>query len=825
MQNANEHSYRTPLENLLNSIKSNGIKIIHEPKSQQGQGNIRPDFKVYKQIDSKTRLSYNALVGFIECKNLGHNLNSLIQGKQIDKYLSVSPNIMLTDYNRFVLLRFDEVISDVTLFPHGIDKNLLNIESALDSKAITSFCSLINDFFNASESIIKTKQELVKVLSTQSFYLGLKAREYYKTVPRSSFHRFFEKTYETFCNITRYALSEEEFCDILGQSVVYGLLVAHLESESKDIEITQIESFINLLPKEFDLLKEFIYFSIPSFHIPPSIAYALENIKKTIALIDKPSLAKDVNQHIDTVAIYLYEDFLKAYDDLRGSEKRKEGGVFYTPESVVNAIVSSLDFILKNKLNCPKGFATPKVKVLDFALGTGSFLAKVFEKVLESETSKFFQISNIKDKFLKDIYGFEISFVPYIVAHIKLGQILKNAGFKDFSDENKLQIFLTNTLDLSKQADYTMSMPLVLLEEQDKNARKIKHKEDLLVILGNPPYNVKSKNKCAEILNLLKIYKPLNEVNIQPLDDDYIKFLRFAQWKLLERSYPSEANLFNSVRSHGAMGFITNNSFIWGRTHRKMRESLYKSFDEIYILNLHGDNAKDVKEDENVFNIRVGVCISLFIKYDSRHCACGEFGGSASNATLGRMSNTPHSQGDSVAQSHTAKQGEAAVSLVNTRIVESKTSADSKSDSESDSPSLQEEDSKICDEKLALCSLERGDKSKASINEAKGKLADFSRKDESSSNNPNNHKVFYFSTQDNGILKRQDKFNFLNEFAYKGLDSIKWRELSLESPYFWFIPRDLNNEEYEKFIPLAIDKALESQSHNNAFSGGGFQPS
>ena len=100
------------------------------------------------------------------------------------------------------------------------------------------------------------------------------------------------------------------------------------------------------------------------------------------------------------------------------------------------------------------------------------------------------------------------------------------------------------------------------------------------MILGNPPYNAKSKNKGKEILELLKIYKEnLNETKIN-LDDDYIKFMRFAQWKLLEQG---QKNIFEA--NSGLMGFITNNSFLDGRTHRKMRESLYKSFDEIYILN------------------------------------------------------------------------------------------------------------------------------------------------------------------------------------------------------------------------------------------------
>ncbi|EAH5833999.1 DNA methyltransferase, partial [Campylobacter coli] len=479
-------------------------------------------------------------------------------------------------------------------------------------------------------------------------------------------------------------LKDEEFCDILAQAIVYGIFVSYIENDDYDLEKIPIENFISFLPSTFRTLSEFVYFAIPSFSLPQDIKYTLENIKKTLSLIDKIALCKILNQDLESVSIYLYEDFLKAYDNLRATQKRKEGGVFYTPKSIVDMIVSSLDELLKTKLNKNKGFNDQGVKVLDFATGTGSFLASVFEKIISKE-SEVFKNEAIKNKFLKDIYGFELSFVPYIVARLKLGQILRKNGFVNFSDAD-FQIFLNNTLDLEKIANFDMFMPLENLDTEWKKARDVKHSQDLLVILGNPPYNAKSKNKGEDILELLQAYKQgLNETKIN-LDDDYIKFMRFAQWKLLEQN---KKDLFEEKK--GLLGFITNNSFINGKTHRKMRESLYKSFDEIYILNLHGSD-KDAKNDENVFDIKVGVCISLFVKY----------------------------------------------------------------------------------------------------------------KDEPS----NGAKVFYYSTGDNNIFSRKEKFALLDDLRQKGLNAIKWEELSLDEPYFWFIKKEFENEEYEIFWALASDKAL-----------------
>ncbi|EJG9584692.1 N-6 DNA methylase, partial [Campylobacter coli] len=545
-------------------------------------------------------------------------------------------------------------------------------------------------YFDDNSTTIKSKQELVKVLSTQSFYLSNALKiSFDESDANSSFKRFFRKTKDTFKNIEKIDLKDEEFCDILAQAIVYGIFVSYIENDDYDLEKIPIENFISFLPSTFRTLSEFVYFAIPSFSLPQDIKYTLENIKKTLSLIDKIALCKILNQDLESVSIYLYEDFLKAYDDLRATQKRKEGGVFYTPKSIVDMIVSSLDELLKTKLNKNKGFNDQGVKVLDFATGTGSFLASVFEKIISKE-SEVFKNEAIKNKFLKDIYGFELSFVPYIVARLKLGQILRKNGFVNFSDAD-FQIFLNNTLDLEKIANFDMFMPLENLDTEWKKARDVKHSQDLLVILGNPPYNVKSKNKGEDILELLKIYKQgLNDKNIQSLNDDYIKFMRFAQWKLLEQN---KKDLFEEKK--GLLGFITNNSFINGKTHRKMRESLYKSFDEIYILNLHGSD-KDAKNDENVFDIKVGVCISLFVKY----------------------------------------------------------------------------------------------------------------KDEPS----NGAKVFYYSTGDNNIFSRKEKFALLDDVRQKGLNAIKWEELSLDEPYFWFIKREFKNKEYENFWALASDKAEDKKS-------------
>ena len=897
----NEHTFRTPLENLLNALKSKDIRLTHEPKAEQGQGSVRPDFKIYKQTPH-----YEALQGFIECKNYKENLDILIKGKQIEKYLAVCPNIILTDYNRFILLSFGKVIADITLFPFGLENALFTQEKAKDIEIQNAFIQLLQSFFE-SVANITNKDELVAILSTQSFYLSetiFKSDE--AGLLNTQFKESFEKAFATFASLENTPFSKIEFCDILAQSVVYGMFVAYIENDEFEIDKIPIQSFIQLLPQHFLTLQEFVYYSLPFFALPENIKYALENVKKTIALIDKPSLATSFEKEIQSLSIYLYEDFLKAYDTLRGEQRRKEGGVFYTPQPVVNMIVSSLNELLQSKFD-KKGFNDESVKVLDFATGTGSFLAKVFELILANE-SEVFAKELIINKCLKDIYGFELSFVPYIVAHLKLSSILRQKGFSDLNLTHKFQIFLTNTLDLDGNKQIQMQVPFDSLKGQRDEALKLKRQEDLLVILGNPPYNVKSKNKGDDILKLLQSYKQgLNETKLN-LDDDYIKFIRFAQWKLLEQN-----------QKQGLMGFITNNSFLDGRTHRKMRQSLARAFDEIYILNLHGDSG-----DENVFDIRVGVCISLFVKYkeidtsgDSKSpLPCKEQTKNSPSLAEGargwvKTSNNPshrplapymkefsramrknpteaenklwqelrgkklgfgfrrqfvidskyiadfvclekrliiecdggqHATINTPPQTPPARGGAYSTSL---SLAERLISTHSPSFAEGDKgggydinhPDIERNfylesqnfrilrfwNNEILENLEGVLSVIKEALNDDNFASAKftHPLTPSAREGEQDKNSIKAPplvggvgegypyaKVFYYSTNDNGILKRNDKFTLLNTVAQNGLNSVKWQELKLDEPYFWFVPKSFENDEYENFWALASDKTM-----------------
>ncbi|MBI4810868.1 MAG: N-6 DNA methylase, partial [Ignavibacteriales bacterium] len=305
---------------------------------------------------------------------------------------------------------------------------------------------------------------------------------------------------------------------------------------------------------------------------------------------------------------HFYETFLASYNP----EERERRGVYYTPEPVVSYIVRSLNTILKEKFGRGDGFATQSVTVLDPAGGTLTFLAEAAKLAVEEFVSKYGDGSRrkfIEDHVLKHFYAFELMMAPYAAGHLKMGYLLEELGHKLSGDE-RFQFYLTNTLEMEELAQ--TSLPgMSSLSEESHLAGQLKKKQPILVILGNPPYSGHSVNKGAWIPELIKTYKkidgePLGEKNPKWLQDDYVKFIRFAQWKIEQIG-------------EGTIGFITNHSYLDNPTFRGMRQSLMNSFDEIYLLDLHGNSLKkektpDGSKDENVFDIQQGVAIGLFVK-------------------------------------------------------------------------------------------------------------------------------------------------------------------------------------------------------------------
>lgn len=591
---SNEHTYRTPLENLLKSFAvklypNSNISIQQEVSAER---KIFPDFTAMDED--------KGIIGFIECKDIGFDLHKAIEGngnfkiykEQLLKYLNKHNNLIYTDYINFIYLTLDKnqikIKNEISLSSKDLDNNIKILENMLEDFFVYKIKEIDKkDYFL---STLARKTNILKIY----IELELENKESYL---KNHIKGLFE---DTIFN----DLSDKDFADAFSQIISFSLLFYRL-NERKNVDLN---SFRNM-PEYIPIFREFLS-TINFDNLDENIRYVINLIIKSInsydekIFYDKLSYKERHDTDKEDPFIYAYEYFLKEFD----AKTRNARGVFYTPIEAVRYIIKSIDEILKDKLNISDGIYGEEVHILDFAAGTGTFMLGAIERAFENAKQNGIAgvwENIVSDFILKRLYGFEFLIVPYVLAHFRIHEYLKDLNY-DYKKNDRLQLYLTNTLDNSAGGQVKM---FPQMQAESDNAYRIKNEEPILVIMGNPPYNNKSEeiNRKEWIENLLKDYKEnLNEKKIN-LDDDYIKFIRFAHWKM-------------ENAEKGIIGIIVNNSFIRGVTHREMRRKLMQTFDEIYILDLHGNVNKgekcpDGSMDFNIFNIKeVGVCIALFVK-------------------------------------------------------------------------------------------------------------------------------------------------------------------------------------------------------------------
>ena len=430
---------------------------------------------------------------------------------------------------------------------------------------------------------------------------------------------------------------EAEFADMFAQTLAYGLFSARVMSGSAR-QFTLAEA-ARLIPRTNPFLRDFFdLITGPKLDDEPFIGY-VQDLVTMLECADMATILEDFGRGVENgrrrdPVVHFYETFLSAYDP----RLRELRGVYYTPEPVVSYIVESIDWMLREKFALKDGLAdktkftstrkdgnqeieeeSHRVLILDPATGTGTFLFEVIEQIRERFEKKHqagLWPAYVHEHLLPRLFGFELLMAPYAVAHFKIGLELSGRHLPElwranwayqFHPDERVNIYLTNTLEGIEHVTHQAG-PLAALTREANEASAVKRHRPVLVVLGNPPYaNFGRQNRNDFILGLLDDYKRgLKEKKLN-LDDDFIKFLRWAQWRIEQTG-------------QGVIGFITNNVYLDGLTHRRMRQSLLETFDEVYILNLHGSAKKqevvptDGSKDENVFDITVGVAIALFVK-------------------------------------------------------------------------------------------------------------------------------------------------------------------------------------------------------------------
>lgn len=633
---ASEHSYRPAFAALLESRGKEEVTALNDPKREKCGA---PDYTVFRKRDRLT-------IGWVETKDfgLGSSLDEVVKTEQLKRYFAHLPNLLVTDYLhvRWYVRRDQGVKLEGEGHLGRFAGGKIVSNSAEQAKALASIDGFVRHkparLTSAKDLAVRLADftQMIRGIIVNAFAEG-EATESLRDW-RTAFAHTLLPELAANPDAARERAAVAEFADMFAQTLTYGLFSARAAAPGG--AFTR-ENARKLVPRTNPFLRNFFEQITGAALDDEPFAGFVEDIIQTLGHADIDAVLADFgtrNRRSDPV-VHFYETFLHAYDP----KLRELRGVYYTPEPVVNYIVESLDELLKEKFGIKEGLAdrskitverkeggktvreeSHRVLILDPATGTATFLYRVLDFIRQQFDKKKRAgawADYVHEHLLPRLFGFELLMAPYAVAHFKLGLALaardepelwrQRWSYEPQKDE-RINIFLTNTLeDLDKVITPLIGPARALSSEADA-AKEVKENKPVLVILGNPPYSGHSANKGAWIGGLIRDYffcdgKPLGERNPKWLNDDYVKFIRWAQWRIEETG-------------SGILGFITNHGYLDNPTFRGMRQSLMGTFDEIYLLDLHGNSKKKEldpgtgAQDKNVFDIQQGVAIGIFVK-------------------------------------------------------------------------------------------------------------------------------------------------------------------------------------------------------------------
>lgn len=617
---ATEHSYRPALERLFKSIDDN-LTVINEPRRLTDVG--APDFV----FNDKNGVS----IGWCEAKDLTKEITKFKVGdyskEQKARYAKGLPNLIYTNGTDFEFIRKGEVTGFVSI------ADLIPTLPARPDQ-FERLEMLLKDFASQTPISINTAKQLAEMMAGKAVIIKDIMGNALVADQKAGISTELTDQYEGFKTSLIHDITVADFADVYAETIAYGLFAARLHDNS--LATFNRAEALELLPKSNPFLRNlFVYIAGPN--LDDRLRRMIDDLCDVFRACDVGALMQDFGKFTarNDPFLHFYETFLAEYNPA----KRKARGVWYTPEPVVNFIVRAVDEVLKTEFGLPMGLADtskisidwdsgqndPKtgkpvmikkdvhrVQILDPATGTGTFLAEAIKQIAAQVkgVAEGMWSSYVEKDLIPRLHGFELLMASYAMCHMKLDMMLTEMGYKPSASPPRLGVYLTNSLEEGERVEQTLPFARWLSEEA-KGANTIKRDTPIMCVIGNPPYSVSSSNKGEWISNLIAPYKlDLDETSLNALSDDYVKFLRLAE-------------NFVSKNNSGIVGMITNNSFVDGVVHRKMRHHLRQTFDRIYVVNLHGDSNKKERTpsgepDKNVFDIRQGVSIILAIKNGKR---------------------------------------------------------------------------------------------------------------------------------------------------------------------------------------------------------------
>jgi predicted helicase len=581
--NATEHTHRPALKTLIETLQP-GLVATNEPRRIKAGA---PDYILTRG---------NIPLGYVEAKDVGENLSKVERSEQLKRYRKALPNLVLTDY-----LEFRWYVDGERRMEARVAEDR-NGKLRADHDGIREVERLLRAFLLQVTPTVGTPKELAERMAAIAREIhGLICRTFEQEGERGQLHTQLEAFRKTLIP----ELAPDQFADMYAQTIAYGLFAARTMDPEGDF--SRMAAGYHL-PRTNPFLRR-LFNEIAGPDLDDRVAWLVDDLVNLLRHAKMDAILENFGRRTrqEDPVVHFYETFLTAYDP----KERERRGVYYTPEPVVSYIVRSVDNVLRRHFGRSLGLADPNTLVLDPATGTATFLYHVIRLIherLQAQGQSGAWSNYVRDNLLPRIFGFELLMAPYTVAHMKLGVLLRELGY-DFGSDERLRVYLTNTLEKGVHSKETIGFAEYITQEADA-ATKVKEEELIEVIIGNPPYSGISANKGQWITDLIDDYKwvdgqPLGERR-HWLQDDYVKFIRFGQWRI-------------EKTGRGVLAFVTNHGYLDNPTFRGMRQSLMHTFTDIYLLDLHGSSRREQQapeeiQDKNVFDIQQGVAIGIFIK-------------------------------------------------------------------------------------------------------------------------------------------------------------------------------------------------------------------
>ncbi len=621
---AQEHAYRPALVKLFDSINDE-VTAINEPR---GVKVGRPDFVFLRKVGKGADLT----VGHCEAKDIGLDINPKgmkdFNKEQHERYVKGLPNLIYTNGLDFRFYKKGELAREISIADY-----LMGIQPKPDQ--FDALANQLRDFAAAKLQTITSAEDLAKMMAGKAVLIKdilfntLKEDKELASELAGQFKAFKDQLIHD--------LGVEEFSDIYAETIAYGMFAARLHDES--LKTFSREEALQLLPKSNPFLRNlFSYVAGPN--LDEGIRRTIDELAEIFQATNLPLLFQDFGKFTqrNDPFIHFYETFLAQYNPA----KRKARGVWYTPEPVVNFIVRAVDDVLKSEFGLADGLADTskitvdwdtgekdkkgkpviekrnvhRVQILDPAAGTGTFLAEVIKQIAPKiqDVAPAQWSSYVEKELIPRLHGFELLMASYAMCHMKLDMMLTQMGYKPSGTPPRLGVYLTDSLQPFSNHDLQYRFGLLAaLATEGELADDIKKNAPIMCVIGNPPYSGESANKGDWIMGLMEAYKKepggkqkLQERNPKWINDDYVKFIRFAEHMIAKNG-------------EGVLGFITNHGYLDNPTFRGMRWHLLNTFDKIWVLDLHGNAKKkevspDGSPDKNVFDIQQGVAIIIGVK-------------------------------------------------------------------------------------------------------------------------------------------------------------------------------------------------------------------